>query len=124
MSESNIKKPGQLGNAAPAAGPQVDPDLPTPRRELRLGRSHDGWLALVVLLYSTVSFPLVIRNPLDVSVFLAMAALGALLVVVVLFLRALNVLSSGWAVVAAFTIWMLVGVFLQLMVLASASASV
>src|SRR6516165_3557593 len=93
MSESNIKKPGQLGNAAPAAGPEVDPDLPPPRRDLRLDGKHDGWLALVALLYSAVSVSLVILNPVDVSVWLVTAGLAALLVAVVLYLWALQVFT-------------------------------
>jgi hypothetical protein len=106
MDEPKIKVPVQLGNL-PAAGRQVGPDFPPLRRVLRVDRKHDGWLALVAVLYPSVCFPLVIRNPLDVSIFVVTAALGVVLVAVVLYLWALDVLSSGWQV-AALTVWMLV----------------
>jgi hypothetical protein len=107
MDQSNIKKPGQLGSGPPPAGPPVEPDLPPPlRQDLRVDRKHDGWLAFVALLYPAVSFPLLIRNPLDVSIFLVTVALGVVLVAVVLYLWDLKVLSSGWEV-AAFMVWML-----------------
>jgi hypothetical protein len=107
MDESNIKKPGQLGTVPPVAGPLVEPDLPPLCQDLRVDSKHDCWLNLVALLYPAVSFLLVIRNPLDVWVFLVTAALGLVLVAVVLYLWALEVLSSGWQV-TAFTAWMLV----------------